>query len=142
MSEIYNKGVGTNNNMNESEILEKVCNFLQIDMPRLSSQTVADGVREICVAKLCATLGIKCKYNYKNEFFSIYSSIIGEAVSQILNLKLDIAPFELKYVRYNGINFVNHACDLLKSEDLDEAFIDMFNLVDDHKDVLKQIPIK
>ncbi len=137
MKDLYNKNLDTIELKGKEQIILKVSEFLKIDLPKLESTTIEDNIKELCVAKLCATLGIKCKYNYKNEFFSIYSSIIGEAVSQILDLKLDIAPGKLKYIRYNGINFISHALELLKMEDLDEAFIDVFNLVDDHKDELK-----
>ncbi len=124
---------------NNESILNKVRAFLKIDLQELDADTIEGQVRELCARKLCWALGLRCKCNYHNEFFTMFSSIIGEAVSQILDLKLNIAPFELKFIRYNGLNFVTRARELLEKEDLDVAFIDIFNLIDDNKEFIKKL---
>ena len=123
----------------ENEMLSKVCAFLQMDMPNLTEQSFDRAVKELCVIRLCKAIGIRNIYNCKNKFFKFYATVIGQAVSDILNLKLVIAPAELRLVKYNGINFVNRIKDYLQNEDMDEAMIEAFDLIDDNKDIVEKI---
>lgn len=124
-----------NNFYDESnkEIIQKVCGFLKIDCPKLLSNTPQEGVKEICVARLCKSIGINCEYNYKTEFFEFFSSITAEAVCNKLNINLRIAPDNLRLFRYNKLNLIEEVKIFLDNENIDEAFIDAFDFVDSYK---------
>ena len=64
---------------------------------------------------------------------------MGQALCNNLKLQLTIAPAGLRYIKYDGINFITKAEDYLNTEDIDEAFIDVFDLTDDHKEIIKKI---
>lgn len=123
----------------EDKIVAEVREFLGLKDYNLHSSNIEDSVMEMCVARMCQAIGVKCHYNQENRFFRFFSSFMGQAVSNKLNQKLKIAPDELRLFRYNGINFVLSAEQLLDSEDMDEAFIDAFNLADDNKNVMSYI---
>lgn len=123
----------------ENEMLSRVCTFLQMEMPNLTEQSFDRAVKELCVIRLCKAIGIRNIYNCKNKFFKFYATVSAQAVSDILNLKLVIAPAELRFVKYNGINFVNRIKDYLQNEDMDEAMIEAFDLIDDNKDIVEKI---
>lgn len=117
----------------KNQILEKLCCEIDIKMPVLTSTTLKEGIKELCVAKLCQTIGITCDYNYKSEFFEFFSTITGQAVCDIMNLNLNIASDELRLFRYDNLNLVEYVKFLLNSEDYYEAFLDAFNFVDKYK---------
>jgi hypothetical protein len=50
-----------------------------------------------------------------------------------LNIKIRIAPDNLRLFRYNKLNLIEEVRNFLDEEDVEEAFIDSFNLVDEYK---------
>ncbi len=130
--------VNTNFDMSNNYIIDKVCKYMNMDRPFLFSKTADEIVKEICVAKLCKVLGIKCTYNYKNNFFSIFSMLVGEAVVRILDLKLCIAPYYLSCVKFDGINFIEKAVEILQSSNIEKAIFDVFNFINKYKHLIPQ----
>lgn len=121
------------------KVLIKFCSELEMVMPNLSSTTAEEGVKEICVAKLCETIGIRCCYNYKSLFFECFSEIMGQAVCDKLRINLIIARDELRLCRYEHLNFVENVRCYLETESIHEAFVDAFNFVDNHKNLIKDL---
>ena len=131
--------VSGTNSFEEKKIIDRVCEYLHMQRPDLFDTSIEDEIKDLCSAKLCDVIGIRCAYNPKNDFFNFFSTIMGEAVCIKLHLNMNIAPNALRLVRYDGINFVNSAYQLLNSEDVDEAFIDAYNLVDRYKHLIERI---
>lgn len=118
------------------EIIDKLCQFMNIEKPILFSNTIEEMIKEICVAKLCKVLGIKCTYNYRNEFFSFFSILTGEAVARILNIKINIAPYYLSCVKFDGINFIERMIAILNSPNKEKAIFDAYNFVNKYKHLI------
>lgn len=116
--------------------IEKFKNFLEMEKYHFSLEDENEKIKEMCVAKLCEVLGIEFAYNYKNQMFQIFSSVLAEAICQKLKIKKQIAEDRIRLFKYNGINFVERAKYLLDTEDVDEAILDIFNLVDNNKHLL------
>ena len=112
----------------EEEILVEICNFLQFERTKILSETLVEAVKELCVARLCEALGVGCAYNFKNEFFNFFSCIMGEAVSTRLGHNLGIDEYNLKFIKVENINLINSAHKMLENPNLDEAFIEVYNL--------------
>ena len=55
------------------DILEKVSSFLKLKQQTLKSLTARDGIKELCVIKLCNVIGLSGNYNYQSEFFNFFS---------------------------------------------------------------------
>ncbi len=125
-----------------NNICEKVGDYLKINPDSLQSTDVKERVRELCVAKLCEVVGVHCKFNFRNDFFTFFSSFVGQAILNKLSLNLEIASKDLTIVRHDGINLVDEVVRLLNQEDMDDAFLDAFNLADDNKYLLDRIKIK
>ncbi len=118
------------------ENTEKVKKFLEMEGYNFSLNEENEQIKEICVAKLCDVLGIECAYNYQNQMFQIFSSVMAEAVCQKLNIKKHIAKDSIRLFKYNGINFVETAKKFLDEKEIDEATLDIFNFVDENKNLL------
>ncbi len=123
----------------KEKILNQVCNYLGCDRPVLNSYHIEDNIREICVAKLCQTMGLNCEYNFKNGFFDNYSMITGEVLCRRLNIHLHLANDNLRLVRYQKINFVQYVYELFDIEDVDEAIIDAFNFARRYHHIISSI---
>lgn len=125
-------------NINEQEkyILNKISNYLKLKEPVIHSSTLKESVKELCVARLCKSIGIKCQYNYKSDFFEFFSQVTAEAVCDKLNIKLRIAPDSLRLFRYEHINLVDRVRSYLDYESVDEAFIESFNFLDRFKYII------
>lgn len=126
-------------NLKNEEIIEKVRKYLKEDRVLSAGNSVEDSVRELCVARLCKAIGIRCDFNYRTDFFQFFSAIMGEAVSVKLNLKLRIASDVLRLFKHKGVNLVERTLQYLDNPILDEAFIDTFNLVDDYKYLIDEL---
>lgn len=124
------------------EICNKVAEYLNVDSDSLESTELGDKIRELCVNKLRNVVGLSCKLNFRNDFFTFFSSFVGQAVLNKLRVNYLVASSDLRVVRYDGINFVDETVRLLDQEDVDEAFLDAFNLADDNRDILYKIKIK
>lgn len=116
--------------------IKKIQEFLQLKRYNCSRIEEDEQIKEICVAKLCEILGIECEYNYKNQMFQIFSSILAQAICEKLKIKKNIASDSIRLFKYNGINFIEKAKMFLNSEDVDEAVLDIFNYVDEHKNLI------
>ena len=124
------------NNKNEidtSKELKKVKDFLNIQNFSVHNISLKENIKEICVAKLCDVVGIKCAYNYKNEFFNYFSSVTGEAICQLLNIPIVIAEDNLRLFKYNHINLVEKVKEMLNNNFLEDAYIDVFQFLDNNK---------
>jgi len=126
-------------NKNRENIIEEVCSYLRLEKPTLSSDIIEENVREICVAKLCNTMGLKCPYNFKNDFFDNYSIITGQAICEHLHIRVHIANDNIRLVRYEKINFVQYVTDLFDTEEVDEAIVDAFNFSQKYNQIIRSI---
>ena len=125
-----------NQNLNE-KVTNKVCEYLKIDKPKQMSDKIEDRIKELCVIRLCKTIGITCSCNFRSDFFNFFSSLVGEAICEILNINLHTACDELRFVRYEQINLVEKVKSYLENESLEEAFLDAFELADKFKYLIK-----
>lgn len=125
-----------NSKNTQNEILLRIESFLQLKSLNLKSDTIKECVKEICATKLCEVIGLKCECNFENEFFSCFTTIVGEALSKKFFLDLNIAPYGLGLVRHNGVNVLTEVRQLLDEEDINKGFIQIYNLVNDHKTLL------
>lgn len=117
-------------------VLNKVCGFLDVKMPILSSMNLNDNIRELCVVKLCKVLGLKCAYNYKNNLLDFFSAIIAQAVAEKLSLRLNIAGANYRFVKYNHVNLIQEVKLMLDDNNLDESFVDIFNFLERFKSLV------
>lgn len=120
-------------------IIKKICTFFNIERPILTSVTTDETIKELCVARLCKSVGLTGTYNYKSEFFEFFSNIMGEALCEKLNINKHIASDELRFVKYEHINLINEFKGYLDTETIEEAFLDAFNLVDKFKYLIPKI---
>ncbi len=126
------------NYTNEDEMVLKLNHFFNTACIENCNE-LKNQVKQLCVDELSKKLGLKIKINHRKKFYNIYSSIMGQAVCSHLNLPLDIAPSEFKFVKYDGINFISHAEHLLKNSP--SAFLDLYNLLETKKESLLDLPI-
>ena len=94
-----------------------------------TSQNFINAVKEISVAKLCEVIGIRCKYNYESSFFNFFANVTGQAICEILQIPITIADAKYRLVRYNRVNLVEQTIKLLQEFELEECFIEIFNLI-------------
>ena len=87
--------------------IRKICTFFRFEKPNINSCTTNEIIKELCVARLCKSVGLTGKYNYKSEFFEFFSNIMGEAVCEKLSIKTHIASDELRFVKYERINLIS-----------------------------------
>lgn len=118
-------------------VLNKIINFLKIKFPELTDVDVKENIKELCVAKLCGVIGVKCKYNYKSEFFDFFSDIVGEAVCRKLLIPIQMAEDKYRLIKYDGVNLVDKTLNLLNEFETDEAFLEIFEFLDNFKYVVK-----
>lgn len=118
---------------NSQEIVSNITEYLNLNKIDLTSDTLTENIKELCVAKLCNVIGITCKYNYKSDFFELFSSLTGEALCDKFNLKMHIANDELRLIKYERINLVEKAKAYFLNENIDECILDIFNLADKFK---------
>lgn len=127
------------NELDKESILKKVCVFFKMDYPNLHSSSLKEGIKEICVARLCKSIGIRCEYNYKSAFFEFFSQIIGEAVCKKLNIRLTIAPDCLRLFKYEHYNLVDTVGMFINFENIDEGIIESFNFINKYTYLIPQL---
>lgn len=127
------------NQQEKENIINGICSYLKIEQPVLHSLTLKEEIKELCVARLCKSIGIKCEYNYKSNFFEFFSNITAEALCNKLKIKIRIAPDHLRLFRYERVNLVDEVRKFLENDDIDEAFIDSFNFIDRFKYLIAKI---
>ena len=125
--------------MNTSNVPKTLQTLLEIEATEIAQTDIYEQIKQLCLIRFCKAVGIRCQFNIKNKFMNFFAIITGQAVCNVLKINLQIAPDCLRLVRYNGINFVNEAMRLLQNEDKDEAFIDIFNLIDNNKPIMNEI---
>ena len=118
-------------------VLNKIINFLKIKFPELTDVDVKENIKELCVAKLCEVIGVRCKYNYKSEFFNFFSDVVGEALCRKLTISIQIADDKYRLFKYDGVNLIDRALNILNSFEIDEAFLEIFEFLDKFKYVIK-----
>lgn len=131
--------VTKNSRVEEEEILLKVCSFLEMEKPELTQTGFIAQLREICAARIFDAIGVRNMYNRDNKFFAFLTLVMGQAISDVLNLHLHIAPDCLRLFRYDGINFVNDIKNFLINQDIDTAMLSTFDLIDDNFELVKTI---
>lgn len=124
---------------NQEQIFEKVCSFFEMPMPKLTETEFVRQFRELCLIRLFDAIGVGNKYNSKNRFFGFVSLVVGQAVSDVLNLGINVAPDYLRLIKFDGINFVNQIKQYLQTEDIEQAMIDAFDLCDDNVKTVNSI---
>ena len=128
-----------NSDLNDEKILKKVMHFIDFDMTDFNGDNIIDNIKELCVKKLCSVVGIKCGCNFRNPYFNFFGCVMGQAICNKLSIRLTIAPAGLRLIKYDGINFVSRAEQYLENPDIDESFIDVFDLTDDHKNIIDMV---
>ena len=121
----------------EEKGFNKVLEFLKLNHINFEYSNAKEAIKNACVDKLCGVLGIRCKCNYKSLFFDAYSSIMGEAICKILKLPIIVAEDRFRLFKYEHVNLIDYATKLLNSLDLNEAFIELFKFLDNHKYILE-----
>ena len=121
------------------QILLDICNFLQFERSKILSETLNDAIKELCVARLCQALGVGCAFDFKNEFFNFFSCIMGEVVSTKLGHNLGIDEYHLKFIKVENVNLIYAAATMIENPNLDEAFIDVYNLANKFKHLIFEL---
>ena len=67
-----NMKVSDADSFKEKNIIDKVCKYLKMQSQELFSSSVEDEIKNLCSAKLCDVIGIRCAYNPKNDFFNFF----------------------------------------------------------------------
>ena len=104
-----------------------------------NGQPIEEQIKELCIKKLCESIGIKCVYNARNIFFNFFASIAGEAVVIKLHINIKVDKNNLKCFKFNDINLIYYAMFLLDSEYVSEAIIDIYELADRFKWVIEEL---
>lgn len=130
-----------NSRVEEERILLQVCSFLEMEKPKLTQVGFIAQLKEICAAKIFDAIGVRNMYNNNNKFFAFLTMVMGQAISDVLHLHLQIAPDSLRLFRYDGINFVNDIKTFLLTQDIDTAMLNIFDLIDDNRELIKTIEI-
>lgn len=121
-----------NTKIDRNILIDKLCTFLKLNKPKITSETNNETIKELSVARLCKSVGIWCEYNYKSQFFEFFSTIMGQAIVEKLKIKLKIAGDEFRLFKYRHKNLIDEVKYFLDTEDIDEAFIDAFNFLDEY----------
>lgn len=127
------------NNIDQNSIKRKVCDFLNMEPIQMETTSIVAFIKEFVSKKLCEVVGLTGNFNHRTPFFDFFSSIMGEAVCEVLNIKIRIACDELRLVKYSGINLIDKAVEYLNTQSIDEAFLDTFEMVDKFKFLVEKI---
>ena len=123
----------------QQDIVSNITKYLKLKEINLTSNTLIENIKELCVAKLCNVIGITCHYNYKSDFFELFSSLSGEALCDKFDLKMHVAKDELRLIKYEKINLVETAKSYFLNENIDEVILDTFNLADKFKHLIPKL---
>ena len=129
----------SNYELDRERTIKRICEFFKFERPEMKSVTTKEAIKELCVARLCKSIGITGKYNYKSDFFEFFSSIMGEAICEKLSLKTHVACDELRLVKYEHVNLIREIKSYLDNETIEEAFLDAFHLVDKFKYLIPKL---
>lgn len=131
--------IAEDNILDIENTIRKICTFFRFEKPKINSSTTNEIIKELCVARLCKSVGLTGRYNYKSEFFEFFSNIMGEAVCEKLSIKTHIASDELRFVKYERINLIAEIKSYLDNETVEEAFLDAFELADRYKYLIPEL---
>ena len=133
----YIKEMETENSFTKQHFfLQRIKQFLKMETYNTESEYIAESIKELCVAKLCDILGIGCGYNFRNEYFEVYASVLGEVICEKLELNIHVAKESIRFIRYEGINFIEKSRQILEREEINEAIVDIFNFVETNKKLI------
>ncbi len=118
--------------------IKRICNFLNMEKPLLHSEMFDNKIKELCVARLCQTIGLT-RYNYQSEFFNFFANIMGEAICEKLNIAIHVACEELRFCKFEHVNLIQTVKIYLEKESIEEAFLDSFELVDKFKYLIPKL---
>lgn len=127
------------NEIEKEQILNKVCQFFRLKKPHIKSHSIVDAIKEVCVLRLCQAIGLTGLINHKSDFFDFFSSMMGEAICEKLDIKLQIACDQLRLVKYEHINLVQECKRYLDGETVEEAFLDAFELAEKFKSIIPEL---
>lgn len=116
-----------------------VADFLNISDYEITEKSTVEQIKRLCVLRLMKAVGVTGKYNCKSEFFEFFATIMGEAICEKLNIKIRIAPDNVRLIKYENINFVTSFIGFLDNDLLDEAFLDAFEITDKYKHLIPEI---
>ena len=120
----------------EKDIL-KICEYFKMEKPQTLSLSTKEAIKQICVLRLCKAIGLTGKCNFKSGFFDFFSDIVGEAVCEILSIRIRIANDEIRLFKYEHINLIEEVKKYFLDETIEEAFLDSFELIDKFKYLAK-----
>ena len=69
---LCNKVLSVKNFNEDDSIIDAVCNYLKMDRPSFYGETLADNIREICVYRLCKSIGIRRDCNFRSDFLYFF----------------------------------------------------------------------
>lgn len=118
---------------------ERVKMFLGMFGYKFCGNGTAEKIKNICIAKMCEVIGVDFKLCLNSKLFQIFGSILGEAVCVRLMLDIHVANEKLRCAVLAGVNIVEQTLYYLKHFDVDEAVLDAFNYLDEHKTFLLEI---
>ena len=121
------------------EAIERIKTYLRLGDLDLTGLDALEAIKAMCVARICKSVGIKCKCNSQNKYFNFFAMITGQAVADKFGLRIEIAPASLRLVKYDHKNLVTEVTRFLESEDVDEAFVDSFNMIDNYTYLIDKI---
>ena len=124
---------------NTNRAIKMVADFFKITDYKINDESPVEQIKRLCVLRLMKAVGVNSKYNCKSEFFEFFGFIMGEAVCEHLNIKIRIAPDNMRLVKYENINFVVAFKEFLNNDILEEAFLDAFELADKYKHLIHEI---
>ena len=118
--------------------MQKIRHFLKVEDSELKSVDAEENIKELVVARLTKVIGINFSYNYDSMYFHLFSNVVGEAVGRMFDLKMTIGNPLVRFFKYNGVNLVDHAVEVLNQKKVDEAFLDLYNFTEDFKKFVPQ----
>lgn len=134
--------VTNTNELDNQTTIDKVCDFFKLKNTRNRSDDLKDTIKELCVNRLCKVIGVTGVYNYKSHFFEFFSNVMGEAVCEKLSINTHIAGDEIRFVKYEHINLVNKTRYFLENESMEDAFLDVFKMIDKYKYLIPKLKKK
>ena len=126
-----------------NQIVLRVKKFLNLVNYKTKNASVEEDLKELCVAKLCDVLGIKCTYNYKSNFFKMFAEVFAQAICDILEIKISVADDSYRLFKYNGVNLIEETKNIILKETaeevlIDELVLDVFNFLDKYKEIVEK----
>ena len=99
----------------KEEDLNKIKQYLKVEDKELSTNDAVDNVKELVIARLCKVIGITFAYNYRSKYFRLFANVVGEAICRMFDIRLVVGEPMVRLVRYNHINLVDKALEILRN---------------------------